>query len=195
MDSLVLKPKFFSASSVLFLIAAFLVTGILAITIWPRLYELYTINPTIPEIWQVFVGTSAAIFMVWMIYFISLVASLGKKIVIDNTLVYFRKRKSMGFGAWKTEHILNFSKVTEVTQREQRVFNGKMMVIYYWLIFHMGDKSKQEILLNNWDMSSMRELFLYMKGRHSNIKFDTVVLRDSPERISGIDEYLKKIKK
>lgn len=195
MDTLVLKPKFFSASSGLFLIAAIIVTGIMGFTIWPRLYDLYTLNPTLPEVWQVFVGTSATILVVWVIYFINLVASLGKKIVIDNTLVYFRKRKSMGFGPWKTEHILNFSKITEVTQREQRVFNGKMMVIYYWLIFHMGEKSKQEILLNDWDHSSVRELFLYMKGRHSNIKFDTVVIRDSPERISGIDEYLKKLSK
>lgn len=194
MDSLVLKPKFFSASSGLFLIAAIIVTSIMAITIWPRLYELYTLNPNLPEIWQVFIGTSAAILLVWMIYFINLVAHLGKKITIDNALVYFRKRTYLGFGAWKTVHILNFSKITEITQREQKVFNGKMMVIYYWLIFHMHDKTKQEILLNDWDMSSMRELFLYMKGRHSNLKFDTVVLRDSPERVSGIDEYLKKLK-
>ena len=195
MDSLELKPRFFSASSVMFLIAAIIVTGIMGFTIWPRLYELYTLNPTLPEVWQVFIGTSTTILVVWVIYFVNLVASLGKKITIDNTLVYFRKRKSMGFGAWKTVHILNFSKVTGITQREQKVFNGKMMVIYYWLIFHMHDKTKQEILYNNWDHSSMRELFLYMKGRHSNIKFDTVVIRDSPERISGIDEYLKKLSK
>ena len=189
-----LKPKFLNASSTLFLIAALIVTGIMGATIWPRLYELYTLNPTLPEIWHVFFGTSATIIVVWVIYFVSLVAALGKKIIIDNTLVYFRKRKSMGFGPWKTEYILNFSKVTEVTQREQRVFNGKVMIIYYWLIFHMGDTLKHEILLNDWDMRSMRELFLYMKGRHSKIKFDTVVLRDSPERISGLDEYLDRLK-
>lgn len=194
MDTLELKPRFFSPPSSIFLLAAIIVTGIMGVSIWPRLYELYTMNPNLPEVWQVFIATSSAILIVWVMYFISLASSLGRKIQIDNLFVYFLRRHALGFGAWKTERILNFSKIKEVTQREKKMFNGKTMVILYYLIFHMTDGSTQELLLNDWDIHSMRELFLYMKGRHSGLKFNTIVLRDSPERISGLDEYLKKVR-
>jgi hypothetical protein len=55
----------------------------------------------------------------------------------------------------------------------------------------MKDKSKQEIFLNGWDMQNLKNLFFYMRGKYPAIKFNTIVLKDSSEKLSGLDELIQ----
>jgi hypothetical protein len=53
-----------------------------------------------------------------------------------------------------------------------------------------GDGRKEEFLVNVWDKKVLIELGHYIQEKFPKIKFNTEVFRDSPERISGLDEYM-----
>ena len=41
-------------------------------------------------------------------------------------------------------------------------------------------------------MQSMKNLFFYIRGKYPRITFDTIVIKDTPEKLSGIDQLLNK---
>lgn len=192
MDSFELKPPLFNISSIIFLIAAIIVSAILGTTVFPKAFALYQAYPSDLTGIQVLVGISVAISITWSMFFLSILTAKSREIKVENNLVYFMKRSKFGFGKWTIDRIIDFSKITDVKERQKSVFNGKTTVILFWLIFHSKNGDQQEILLNGWDMQSMKNLFFYVRGKYPSIKLNTIVLKDSPEKLSGIDQLLKK---
>jgi hypothetical protein len=74
------------------------------------------------------------------------------------------------------------------------IYTGKTLVpvTIYWLVFEGVDGVKQELLLSGWDGSTIKNLFYFIKGKFPNVKFNNILMKDSPERLSGVDEYFKK---
>ena len=101
----------------------------------------------------------------------------------------------MGFGHWGIDKLIDLSQVAWIKDRKKVTYvsTGKAIipVMLYWLIFEMKNGSKQELFLNGWDVSGVKNLFYFIRGKFSDIRFNTFILKDSPEKLSGLDEYLK----
>ncbi len=192
MDKFELKPPFLNTLSIFFLIVAITTSLILGFTVFPKSYDLYLNYPSEPVVYQVISGISVAEIMVWLMFAGSVIASKSRKIVVDKGLVYFVKKTKLGFGEWSTDKIIDFSKIIEVNERKKTIYTGKTVIIYYLLIFHTKDNGSFEMLLNGWDIQSMKNLFFYMRGRYPAIKFNNIVLKDSSEKLSGLTDLLSK---
>lgn len=153
-----------------------------------------TVLPTSTR--QVLLVVVGILVLIWVFFIINLINYLGKKIVVEDNLVYFKKKSWLGFGNWKIEKIIDFSQVAWVREKQKTHFlhtsKGAVPMVYYWLIFEMKNGSKQELLLNGWDFNGIKNLFFFLRGKFKEIKFDTRILRDSSEKLSGIDQYLGK---
>jgi hypothetical protein len=64
--------------------------------------------------------------------------------------------------------------------------------LIYWIIFKLNNGESQEIILNGWDVGSIKNLFYYLRGKFPSVKFNSIVLKDSPAKLAGVEEYLKK---
>lgn len=189
-----ISPPFFSPMTILYGVVAIGTNVFLGLMVLPKLFDLYQVDPNSPVVFQIGLSLGVVMAVTWLFFIFAGTSSRGKKIEVAGNLVYFKKRTMLGLGKWTIEKLIDFSKVTHVKDRQRRgyVYTGKAVVPYviYWLIFEMENGSKQEIVLNGWDNNSMKQLFYYLRGRFPKIHFDNVLLKDSPEKLSGLDEYL-----
>jgi len=191
-----ISPKVINPYTIIYGLSALLISGVMGITILPKVIALYNEFPNEPSTHQLLITINVVLICIWLFFAIGVVSSKGKKIIVEGNLVYFNKKTLFGFGSWKTEKIIDFSKISWVKDRQKSsyILTGKTIVpiVFYWLVFDMTDGSKQELLLNGWDFGGIKNLFFFLRGKFPKIKFDTKILKDSSEKLSGIDEYLKK---
>lgn len=131
-----------------------------------------------------------------LIFITVVVYTIGKKIEIKDKLIFFKKKTLLGYGKWMIEKLIDISQVNTISDKKkvQVVWTGKalMPVTIYWLVFDMKDGTKQDLLLSGWDAGAIKNLFYFIKGKFPNVKFNNILMRDSSEKLSGIDEYLNK---
>lgn len=192
MDKFELKSPFFNSMSVFFLFVALATSLLLGLTILPKLYDLYLSFPNEPTIYQIFAGISFTEIIVWLMFVGSIISSKSRKITVDNGTVYFERRTGWGLGDWVIDKVIDFSKIAEITERKKSVFTGKVVITYYWLVFRTTDNGSFEMLLNGWDIPSVKNLFFYLRGKYPAIKFNNIVLKDSSEKLSGLVDLLSK---
>lgn len=196
MSDFEITPRPINPYTVIFGMAAVLMTSGLGIFVLPKALNLYQEFPNEPTAIQIIIIISLVIFAMWIFFLVVLISSLGKKIVVDGKLVYFKKRSFLGFGKWGIDKIIDFSQITWVRDRQKATYistgKGLVPIIFYWLVFEMNNGVKQELLLNGWDFGGVKNLFYFLRGKFPHVKFDTRILRDSSEKLSGIDELLKK---
>ena len=190
MNSFELKNKISSNIIIIAGIMYVILISIFALFVFPQAYELYIDFPNSPEaklplqmLIIVFIGS-----LIILLLFIKSYTS--KKIRVEDSLIYFMKKSNGGFGNWEIVKIIDFTKVKVVKSREKGVFNGKVTVIYYWLIFEMNNGRSEEILVNGWDTDEIKKLFYYIRGKFSRIKFNNFLLKDSSEKLFGLDELM-----
>lgn len=162
----------------------------LGVVVLPKALKLYSEFPDQQVSLQILVSIGIAIVIAWIFPIIAILTTLSRRVVVEGNLVFFKKKSKLGIGKWEIEKLIDFSKIGKITERQKAVFTGKVTVVYYWLIFESKDGSKEELLLNGWDNGAIRNLFYYLRGKFPEIKFDTFVLRDSPEKLSGLDKFL-----
>ena len=135
MDKFELNPRFFNSLSVFFLLIATITTLVLGFTVFTKVYDLYLSYPAEPIVIQVVIGIALAVVTVWLMFVGSVISSKGRKIVVDKGLVYFMKKTKWGFGDWMTEKLIDFSKITEITDRKKTVFTGKVVITTFGWFF------------------------------------------------------------
>lgn len=164
--------------------------SIFVVDVFPQSYQLYSDFPNSSEARTPF-QIMAIIFIGLLISFLFILKSLiGKKIKVEDSLIYFMKKSNGGFGKWTIETIIDSSNVEIVKSREKRVFTGKVLIVYYWLIFEMKNGASIEFMVNGWDFDELKKLFYYLRGKYPKIKFNNFLLKDSSEKISGLDELM-----
>lgn len=192
MDKFELRPPFFNQMTAFLLIVAMIFSLVLGFTVFPKAYDFYLNYPAEPTAFQVMASIIIADIAVWVLFVVSIIASKVRKIVVEKNLVYFMKKSKFGFGQWILDIVIDFSKVVEISERKKSVFTGKVVIVYYWLIFQTVDKGSFEILLNGWDIQNMKNLFFYLRGKYPSIKFNNIVLKDSSEKLSGLTDLSNK---
>jgi hypothetical protein len=118
MDTFELKPHLLNVSSTIYLVCAVLITAIMGVTVFPKAYTFYLSYPSEPSASQILIAIAFAISVGWIMFILSVVSSRGRKIKVENNLVYFWKRSKIGFGKWSVDKLLDFSKITDITERQ-----------------------------------------------------------------------------
>lgn len=196
MSSFEIKPGALNPATVVLGIASLAITAIMAFSVYPNFGMLnsYAIGEGY-SVDLVYVLLSTAIFIPWLILLLMVVSIRSKIIVVAGNLVYFNKKTFFGFGHWISEKVLDLSKVVSINDKKKTTFiytgNALIPVVMYWVVFETADQQKQEILLNTWDIASIKNLFYFIRGKYSDIKINTVILRDSSEKMAGIDKLIK----
>lgn len=124
-----------------------------------------------------------------------LLTTCGKKITIDGKLLFFQEKSFLK----STENkIFNLENIEMIGYRKQAIpilaYKAMLIITRYWFIFFHKDGHKEEISLNGWDISTLKNLIFYLRGKYPKLKWNTHLYRDSSERLSGIDEYLSQSK-
>jgi hypothetical protein len=190
MDKFELKPKFFNTSTNL--MALFCLAGTVPLFfVITKAYSNYIEFPIEPIFLQVLLFTLFTIIIVWSIFIIFVKIVLNRKIVVENDLIYFKQKTNLGFGSWTIKNVINPKEVDIIIDKQKtRIIptgNGMIPLVMYWIIFQNTKGIKQEILINGWSVSDIRSLFYYIKGKYPHIKFNNNILRDTPEKIAGIN--------
>lgn len=192
MEDFEISPSITNPQSVGFGLFAVGITLSLGIFVLPDVIGFYSSFPDNPSAKQMLAVIIGVIAFIWIMFIIVFASTIGKKIVVQGNLVYFKRRTAAGFGKWTIEKIIDFSRTVAVRDRKTATYvstgKGIVPIIYYWLIFEAKDGNKQELLLNGWDTGKISNLFYFLRGRFPEVKFDTVILRDSPKKLSGITE-------
>ncbi len=166
------------------------------LTVLPKAIYMFQEYPDTPIGYQVLISLAVFVTTMWLIFIVVAVATLGRRIVVENNLVYFKRRSKLGFGKWTIDKIIDFSQISSVKDRQKSSFvsTGSTLipVVFSWLIFEGENGEKQELYMNGWDGAALKNLFYYLRGKFPNVKFNTHIFKDSPEKLSGIDAYLKK---
>lgn len=192
METFELKNKIFNANFKLLCFIFIVLASLFVFLVLPRSYQLYLEIPSSPQARAPFQVVVTLFAILCTLSFLTLKSSLGKKIRVQDSLVYFMKKTNWGFGSWKIEKVIDFSKVEIVKSREKKVFVGKFFIMHYWLIFEMVGGRSEEILINGWDFEELEKLFHYVRGRFPEVKFNNFILKDSWEKLFGFDELLNK---
>ncbi len=196
MSSFEIKPGALNPVTVALGIASLAITAIIAFSVYPNFGVLnsYATGEGF-SVDLVYVIMSSAIFIPWLILLLMVISIRSKIIVVAGSLVYFNKKTFFGFGHWVSEKVLDLSKVVSINDKKKTTFvytgNALIPIVMYWVVFETTDQQKQEILLNMWDIASIKNLFYFIRGRYSDIKINTVILRDSSEKMAGIDKLIK----
>jgi hypothetical protein len=196
MSDFEITPKPLNPYTLIYGVIAILMSGGFGLLVLPKVINFYNEFPNESLGLQMLVVISVVIVMVWVFFIVVLVSSLGKKIVVEGKLVYFKRKSMLGFGKWEVDKIIDFSQISWVRDRQKATYvstgKGIIPIVFYWLIFEMNSGVTQELLLNGWDIGGVKNLFFFLRGKFPHVKFDTRILRDSSEKLSGIDELLKK---
>jgi amino acid transporter len=190
MKNFELNNKISTKSLMILSISFFVILIIFAVFVIPDVYQSYLKYPNSPEArmpLQMIMALFTGLFILFIFMFKSLT---GRKIKVEDSLIYFMKKSNGGFGNWRIDNIIDSSNVEIVKSREKRVYTGKAVIIYYWLIFEMKNGSPIEIMTNGWDFEELKKLFYYLRGKYPKIKFNNFLLKDSSEKLSGLDELM-----
>ncbi|MFH0864382.1 MAG: hypothetical protein V1858_04850 [Candidatus Gottesmanbacteria bacterium] len=189
MNKVEFKPSLFSFGRLLLVSSLIIITILFGFWLLPKAINLYKEYPS-QETLQVLIFIIGGLAIYWIVAGLIILIQLQKnKILIDDQFLYYYYKPVLGSSQDK---IINLKDINLVGYRQQVVpmFTGKTFIpiVRIWLIFNHNDGHKEEIYISDWDKGSLKNIIFYLKGKFSNIKFDTQIYRDSSEKLSGLDE-------
>ena len=190
MNFLEITPKGLDTRSKIILFSLLAMIVGFSVGVLPDFLEIRATNTYSAEVLEdglIVVGIWVAIVFVFVAVVVS---GRWKKIRIEGNLVHFLTRGITS--DWQTTFLLDLERVRTIDGKSHTVQRGRHRVEYYWLIFTFQDDQKRDFEVSGWNTNMMKELFTHIQQYYPDIILNTRYMKDSLERISGLDEYIKK---
>lgn len=193
------KGKIFTTARIVFLLLTVVMLSLYGLIIFPKIEFLQQQFPNNPSVLQtktvINMTFFGAIFAALFSFLIIVFNVKNKKITIDKNLLIFSNKSILG----NTQiQMIPLNTISHIGYRKliRYFFAGKgiIPIIHYWLVFENQDGKKEEILIDWLDRNTIKEVLLYIKEKFPKITLDTHVLRDSSEKLSGVEDFLEKHK-
>lgn len=190
MSKIEFKPKFFTPWRIVGIGISDVTLLIAAYVIGKKLYDLHQEFPTGVPL-SMYILPFGFIMLGFVVQILVLLAiTKGKKISIDGNLL---SAQTLSLGGKKTT-ILNLDAIKIIRDKKRMTImsTGKSIapIIWFDLIFSSSDED-YDIDLFGWDKGTVKNLLSAIQERFPKIKINTFALRDSSEKISGLDEFMK----
>lgn len=185
------KPNIFAAPIPVIFIFIFIISSISGFRLLPKAFSLYQQFPGRESLQILIFSLIGTILPLTFFILVILISTRGKKIIIDGKLLLFQEKS---FLKSPNSKIFNLENVETIGSRKQTIPIGITVITRQFIFFHHKDGHKEEVPLDGWDSTTLKNLIFYLRGKYPKIKWNTHLYQDSPEKLSGIDKYLNQVK-
>ncbi len=177
METIIFRPKLFTARRIA---VSALLAFFLFLAFWTMLEGRNSVFTPVLVTWITWIG----------IFIADLTAARTNSIRIDDQFFHYTAGHMFMKPLHGTIPIADIDRITNALNNS--IYSISKGRFFNSLVFYLHDGEKEVVPLFGWDNGTLREVIIYMKGKHPKIKYHTTVYKDSEEKLAGLLDYTEK---
>lgn len=183
------QPLFFSTERLILTILFFSISIFLSTIALPKIFAVPNLPNNQPDVFRIVLISSLATGIAWIVIVPAVIQMRGKRIWIENDLIYFVNKPVIGKIA---SNPIQLSQIQLIEGRRDKLkfLPIPIPIIFHHLNFTLKNGQNELVPLSGWDNATLKCVLFYIKGRYPNVVMNTHVYKDPPEYLAGLGELV-----